>query len=219
MLLSFTLSYLHVHTVLLEVKPAQLCTSKFEILPTQEFSGLGVYVQENKNVTPGDILTEYPGPAQWLSTEEVSDMTYKKRNPYVFSMGPFKLRNAHKREFLLCWDGSILGHNAPKEMCGHLLNTSHPRLQPPWNKENCMFAVYLKDLSLSYTAGPPIAHLYAMATHNVSGILYPKALCELRLDYHSVLASEFGFWCLELGCKPCTKNLLEFVDTYLRPKE
>lgn len=201
---------------MLEEKPDSLKTSDFDILPTAEFEGLGVYVKENKTVRPGDIITEYPGPAQWMTVEKVSDLTYKKRNPYVFSMGPFELRNAYKRDFLLCWDGGTMGHNANKSMCGHLLNTSHPRLSAPWNKENCMFAVYLKDLKLTYSGGPPIAHLYIMVTQTVSGVLFPKALCELRLDYHSVLASEFGFWCLELGCKPCTKNLVEFVDKYLR---
>lgn len=202
--------------VLLDESPRKLQTEEFEILPTQEFQGVGVYVKENKRVLPRDIITEYPGPAQWLSVEEVSDLTYKKRNPYVFSMGPFPLRNARSRSFLLCWNGGNMGRNAQKNICGHLLNTSHPRLNTPWNKENCIFAVYLKDLVLSYTAGPPQARLYVMVTHNVSGVLFPKCLCELRLDYHSVLASEFGFWCLELGCKPCSKNLVEFVDKYLR---
>jgi hypothetical protein len=173
-------------------------------------------VKKDCTIRPGDIVAAYPGSPSWKTPAQVSDMIKKKRNPYVFSIGPFVLRNSNNREFLLCWDGASVGFECETNHCGHLLNTSHPRLHAPWNQENCIFALYLNDLKLTYRGDPPVVKLFIMSTKTILGGPDPNPLYELRLDYHYLLASEFGFWCLELGCVQCVDNLLEFVDTYMR---
>jgi hypothetical protein len=201
--------------VLLPEQPRNIHSDKIEIRSSPQTSGVGVFVRKDCSLDPGDIATEYGGTPSWKTPQQVSELIKKKRNPYVFTIGPFELRNTKHRKYLLCWDGGTLGYDCHTTNCGHLLNTSHPRLLAPWDKENCMFALYLNDLKLTYT--PPKAKLYVMVTHNIDGGLGSNPLYELRLDYHSVLASEFGFWCLELGCKECVENLMDFVDTFLRP--
>lgn len=195
-----------------------MALSKIDVRNSAETQGLGVFVKDAQTLHPGEIVTEYGASASWVTEEKLHEEYNKKRNPYVFSTGPFRMRNEDEPVYL-CWDGSRIGRNACIHNCGHLINSSHPRLVHPWNEDNCMFAIYIDSIRLSARKYSPKAYLYIMCTRTVYGGIDALPAHELRLDYHSVLAAEFGMWCLSLDCASCRKSLLEFCDKYVKPLE
>lgn len=208
------------YAVQLESRPDSLTgSSKIQIKPSPETAGMGVYVKAGQRIEPGEILTEYPGPAKWMTEAEIDYQDKQRRNPYVFSLGPFKVpRTTGIEQLYLCWDASSVRYDATSVNCGHLLNTMSPVMASPWNVENCVFALYLNDLNLfDATGNLPEAHLYIMSTCVIDGrgLSDDNNTEELLLDYHYVLASEFGLWCLQLGCSLCKSNLLHFVKKYI----
>lgn len=197
--------------------PAFISSTKIEVRDSPETHGKGVYVREGERIIPGEILTAYPGSAKWMTAEAIDYENKKRRNPYVFCMGPLSVRN-YKDVVYLCWDGSTARYNVDSSTCGHLINSMHPRSIPPWNAENCMFAVYVDRLRLDYKYTPD-ACLYIFGTCYITGGVQSIPMHELRLDYHAVLAAEFGHWCLHLRCVPCRRNLIEFVLEHIIPLE
>jgi hypothetical protein len=197
--------------------PPQIANDKLEIRDSPETSGKGVYVREGAIVYPGEVLTAYPGKAKWMTAEAIDFENKKRKNPYVFCIGPMSIRN-HTEMLFLTWDGSFVHYNVDERTCGHLINTMHPRSCPPWNSENCMFAVYVDRLKLDYSYEPE-ASLYILGINIITGGAQALPIHELRLDYHAVLAAEFGMWCLNLRCVLCRRNLIEFVLEHIIPLE
>jgi hypothetical protein len=205
--------------VILRERPNIIHSDKIEILQSPATQGLGVFVKLDNIVAPGDAVAQYPGDPVWATDEQLEQEVQQRRNPYVFAIGPLYVsagrRRARRDRVYLCWDGSILGYDAQINMCGHLLNTSHPLMVYPWCEDNCMFGVYINDLELNLHVAPK-AELYIIATRYVTGSAQASSpFAELRLDYHSVLAHEFGYWCLRLSCEQCIHNLVLFVNEHI----
>jgi hypothetical protein len=185
-------------------------SSKLEIRPSP-LSGRGVFA--SVALEPMVIATEYGGGPEWSSKDETE---YERgAQKYVFRIGPFHVRvpgcsGSSRRRSYLEWDGARETGPVPTHRCGHIVNSSHPRLSPPNNFPNCVFAVCVDDLVLS-TARPPRARVFVACARRI------EAGEELLLDYHYMLAYDMGFGCGSETCLSCLSALVHYCNEVARP--
>jgi hypothetical protein len=172
--------------------------------------GVGVFATDDLDHL--EIATEYGGGPIWTAKE---DNDYPRGSAtYVFRCGPFRVRfgsrcsEVRQRRYLE-WDGRRETSRRTSR-CGHLVNTSHPRLPAPKNYLNCVFGVYVDKLVPSARTFPN-ARLFVVCARRI------QKGEELLLDYHYMLAYESGNWCLSESCEFCVSAMVCWVDEVARP--
>lgn len=167
-------------------------------------------MKPGEELLAGDIVTQYPGETFWVSEAEVAELG--STGKYVYAVGPMELDDAPNAKYFACINA--VDFHADGSNYGHLLNTSHPKLVPPWDEPNCVFALYLEKLRFSIRK-PPNFKLFIQCCRSISTpideMTVHNACYELRVDYHWQLAHEVGFWCLDSRCAHCIDSLHEFV--------
>jgi hypothetical protein len=179
--------------------------------------GYGVFVKEGCSLNSGEVITEYPGPVEWRTTEQLTrDARGSSRNKYVFSLGPFVVpHHVNSVDVHLVWGRRTVTPATARFVdtlrCAHLVNSSHPLLERPWCSENCVLGIYLNNLRLNQNR--PLARMFLVCVRPVVGPTVPiyGPIHELRIDYHWMLALEKGFWCLRTDCERCLENLSDFL--------
>jgi hypothetical protein len=193
---------------MLEERPAG--TRDADIVVEQsETGGLGVFVREGARLQPGDVVTEFPGPAEWVTEEELM-VIEKGDTTYAFTFGPFHIRG---RAHYIMWNPVHLARvDLASGRCkAHLLNTAHPLLDGAWGRCNCVYGLYTADLQLD-TELPPDVQLYAVCVRSVDGWGHR----ELLFDYHWHLAEFFCLPCLDEYCTQCKLCLQTYMSRWKR---
>ena len=119
--------------VLVQDVPDTLPSSKLSIRKS-DVGGLGVFLDPEHSTSPGEILTEYGSTPQW-----VDDKTYKNKDrwsEYVYALGPFpgvRPMSGVGRGVTawILWDAEQYRRKYESHKVAHLVNTSHPLLEPP----------------------------------------------------------------------------------------
>lgn len=202
-------------TVLVTEEPKSLCNDRIVVAESAGGIGYGVFVREGCQLQPGEVITEYPGPVEWRSVQQLTrDARGPSRNKYVFSVGPFVIPN-HDDVMHLVWGRRLLPPMSARRVdtrtCAHLVNSSHPLMERPWSSENCVLGIYLNDFELS--TNRPCARIFLICVRSVHGPTVPiyGPVHELRIDYHWMLALEIGLGCLSKYCHRCLENLRDYL--------
>lgn len=190
--------------VLLSRPPEGMCEDKIEI-GSSTLHGNGVFLKKNEVITAGEVVCRYPGRFRWVNRPPRAS---EGLGHYVYALGPFILDDdPGVQKYAIVDAGSTTANRA----IGHILNTSHPTLRPPFNRPNCVFAVYFKDLVFRSSLPPPLV-LYVQCAVSLPANSQTR---ELLLDYHWALVwSDNGKWCGDPQCVSCVDDMLAYF-TYL----
>lgn len=194
------------HAVWLESLPSETRDDALYIRQTPE-AGRGVFLKAGYVLTPGDVVTKYPGNAlRWRREGNLPTLS-----SYAFLIGPVKVQGDTGKWFAyvdaqqFALDGTM---TRSSEM-GHMVNTSHPCLPSPYNVPNCAFGVYFEGKKLTEKTRPKV-YLYIVCTTNLFSPVDGSRDVQLLVDYHWLLASERGKWCERETCRPCVSAALSF---------
>lgn len=147
-------------------------------------SEMGIRMRTSYTIQKGMALSIYPGVYSMQPESKVyNDSIYS----YCVTIKSF--HPGAKRVCIL--DAYIYRHTIDHGI-GHIMNSSHPSLPPPYNKHNCYLAEEQQS-EFDVTSRPPLVFVVACVDITTS--------CELLLDYHWRLT---GKWSPLLGkCMTC----------------
>lgn len=167
--------------------------------------GVGLFVNEKTEVSPGDVLTAYRGPPRWVAESVVSNLVGDSAD-YSYVLGPYVIGHG---QYYILWDASSFRRSRYEAAKAHWCNTSHPELEGDWKFPSCMWGVYDRYLKLDISVQPDI-HLYLVAIQHIQGV----SKRELTVDYHWILAEKFGKFCGDYQCKLCFKCMGTFMERW-----
>lgn len=193
--------------MILDEKPKAGDLGKKVWLGPSDIDGVGVFLKPGEKLSKGEIIIEFPGKPFWVPKDEAEKLGDKSE--YVFTLN-VDVRVGNKT-YIIAWDALEMRTWKSARRCAHLLNSSHPLLHGWLSKPNCVFAVYAAHLKFDVTQ-PPNVKMYIMCGVKMRASLSPV---ELLVDYHWLLASKYGFWCLRKSCRLCCDGLRYFVNSQL----
>lgn len=130
---------------------------------------LGVFSNGLVPLLRGTAVTVYPGTYRFVDRQtDFSPSRYK----YTVT-----IQNMHPGRNRICVLDAIherRRYNSPRGI-GHVLNSSHPQLPPPYDKPNC-FLTEESECEFDQTVRPPLVFVVALFEVKVGN--------ELLLDYH-----------------------------------
>lgn len=171
--------------------------------------GLGVFLKPGSSLEIGDVVTEYPGKARWVSGSRL-DRLKGVKGQYSFHVGPF--HSEQHGDMYILWDAyksRRSGFTGPK---AHWMNSSHPCLEKFWSRPNCVFGLFAKNLDKSGMSHPPNVRLFVLCSEGFVG----DGEKELLIDYHWHVTELFGVICGDYGCRLCFESMRLFMVEWER---
>jgi hypothetical protein len=173
--------------------------------------GLGVFPARDAVIPRGAVITEYPGPARWVTAEECRRLV---NTEYTYLWGPRRIENHGHYGIIWEPDWHFVRHWRPSQK-GHLLNTAHPQLAFPFSEPNCVWGLYFgPNFHVLNLDECPDVHLYVVAQQDIRGDSDIRP--ELLVDYHWQLLIEFGCFCGDYDCFMCYENFPVFLNFWRR---